>query len=86
MSRPEVVVYTKEWCGYCVLAKALLDRRGIPFRTVDVSDDPDKRQWLVATTGRRKLPQIFIGDRAIGGFEELRALDRSGELRAIFEE
>jgi len=78
-----VVVYTKSWCAYCVLAKALLDRRGIAYREVDVSNDPERRAWLVSTTGRRKLPQIFIGERAIGGFDELSALDRKGELRAL---
>jgi len=78
-----VVVYTKRWCAYCVRAKALLERRAIPFDTIDVSDDPERRAWLVQATGRKKLPQIFIRDRAIGGFDELAALDRRGELRAL---
>lgn len=75
-----VRVYSTTFCGYCVLAKRLLDQRGIAFEEIDVSGDHAKRAWLVQATGRRTVPQIFIGDEPIGGFDELRALDRSGEL------
>lgn len=75
-----VRVYSTTFCGYCVLAKRLLGQRGIDFEEIDVSGDHDARMWLVKVTGRRTVPQIFIGDEPIGGFEELRALDRSGEL------
>ena len=75
-----VRVYSTTFCGYCVLAKRLLDQRGIDFEEIDVSGDHDARAWLVKTTGRRTVPQIFIGDEPIGGYDELRALDRSGEL------
>ncbi|MBX3213496.1 MAG: glutaredoxin 3 [Labilithrix sp.] len=75
-----VRLYTTLICPYCVRAKLLLKGRGIAFEEIDVSGDPEKRSWLVETTGRRTVPQIFIGDEPIGGFDELRALDRSGEL------
>jgi glutaredoxin 3 len=75
-----VRVYSTLVCPYCIRAKLLLGDRGIPYEEIDVTSDPDKRQWLVAATGRRTVPQIFIGDEAIGGFDELRQLDRSGEL------
>ena len=75
-----VRLYTTLICPYCVRAKLLLKGRGITFEEIDVSGDPEKRSWLVETTGRRTVPQIFIGDEPIGGFDELRALDRSGEL------
>lgn len=75
-----VRVYSTTFCGYCVLAKRLLGQRGIDFEEIDVSGDHDARAWLVKATGRRTVPQIFIGDEPIGGYEELRALDRSGEL------
>lgn len=75
-----VRVYSTSFCGYCVLAKRLLNQRGIEFEEIDVSGDHEARMSLVRATGRRTVPQIFIGDEAIGGFEELRALDRSGEL------
>ncbi|MBX3198599.1 MAG: glutaredoxin 3 [Labilithrix sp.] len=75
-----VRLYTTLICPYCVRAKLLLKGRGIAFEEIDVSGDPEKRDWLVETTGRRTVPQIFIGDEPIGGFDELRALDLSGEL------
>ncbi|MBX3261124.1 MAG: glutaredoxin 3 [Labilithrix sp.] len=75
-----VRLYTTRICPYCIRAKLLLQGRGIAFEEIDVSSDPEKRAWLVETTGRRTVPQIFIGDEPIGGFDELRALDLSGEL------
>lgn len=75
-----VRMYTTQVCPYCVRAKALLKQRDIPFEEIDVSRDDAKRAWLVETTGRRTVPQIFIGDEAIGGFDDLHALDKSGEL------
>jgi len=76
----DVRMYTTRFCGYCVAAKRLLAARGIPYEEIDVSRDDAKRAWLVETTGRRTVPQIFIGDESIGGYEELAALDRSGQL------
>jgi glutaredoxin 3 len=77
---PEVTVYTTRICPYCVAAKRLLGERGIAYREVDVTGDDAKRAWLLDTTKRRTVPQIFIGNAAIGGFDDLAALDRSGEL------
>jgi glutaredoxin 3 len=77
----DVIVYSTRVCPYCVGAKALLKERGIAFEEVDVTSDPDKREWLVQTTGgRRTVPQIFIKGESIGGFDDLRRLDRSGAL------
>lgn len=76
----EVRVYSTLVCPYCIRAKLLLAERGIAYEEIDVTLDHDKRRWLVERTGRRTVPQIFVGDESIGGFEELRALDRSGEL------
>ena len=75
-----VRVYSTQVCPYCVRAKMLLKDRNIAFEEIDVTGDHDKRDWLVETTGRRTVPQIFIGDEAIGGFDDLRALDQTGEL------
>lgn len=77
---PHVRVYSTMICPYCIRAKALLKSRGIPFEEIDVTGDPAARAWLVETTGRRTVPQIFIGEEPIGGFDDLRALDVSGEL------
>ncbi len=76
----DVTVYTTPICPYCVRAKALLNRKGIPFTEVDVSQDHERRAWLIETTGKRTVPQIFIGDQAIGGSDDLHELDRRGEL------
>ena len=76
----DVIVYTTDYCPYCDRAKALLKRRDIPFEEIDVSNDAEKRTWLVKTTGRRTVPQIFIKGEPIGGSDELHALDRAGEL------
>ena len=78
-----VTVYTTKVCPYCVRAKALHERRGIPFTEVDVTNDPDKRAWLVEASGRRTVPQIFIGEQAIGGSDDLHALDAAGRLAAL---
>jgi glutaredoxin 3 len=78
-----VVVYSTGYCGYCRSAEALLRARGILFERIDVTSDPARRKWLVQTTGRWTVPQIFIDDQPIGGFRELEQLDRSGELAAL---
>jgi glutaredoxin 3 len=81
----DVVVYSTNACGYCVRAKALLSKLGIKYEEVDVSGDSDKRAWLVKETGRRTVPQIFIKGKAIGGFDDLAALNSRGELIALTE-
>lgn len=81
--RPDVVVYSKPFCPYCVAAKALLREKGVEFREVDVSRDDAERESLVQRTGRRTVPQIFIGTRHVGGFDDLSALDQGGELDAL---
>ena len=76
----QVTMYTTPICGYCVMAKRLLSSKDIPFTEVDVAGDTEKRMWLVSETGQRTVPQIFIGDQSVGGYRELSALARSGEL------
>lgn len=78
----EVTVYTTRVCPYCIAAKALLGARKVAYKEVDVSGDDAKRAWLVEATGRRTVPQIFIGDEPIGGYDDLAALDKSGALAA----
>lgn len=76
----DVLVYKTAWCGYCRQAEQLLTRLQIPFESVDCTDDPECRDWLVHATGRTTVPQIFVLGRAIGGYTDLAALSRSGEL------
>jgi glutaredoxin 3 len=75
-----VVIYTTKICPYCVRAKALFARKGVAYREIDVSNDDATRMWLVQTSGQRTVPQIFINDKPVGGFDEVAALDRKGEL------
>jgi glutaredoxin 3 len=73
-------MFTTLICPYCIRAKMLLKGKKVVFEEIDVSGDHEAREWLVKTTGRRTVPQIFINDESIGGFDELRALDVAGEL------
>jgi glutaredoxin 3 len=75
-----VVVYTTNYCGYCVRAERLLQDKGIAFEKVNVDGDWEARDWLVEYTGQRTVPQILVHGRPIGGFTELAALSRSGRL------
>lgn len=75
-----VRIYTTAYCPYCHAAKALLTQEGIAFEEIDASD-PALRRELVALTGRRTVPQIFFGEKAIGGFNELNQLKKTGTLR-----
>jgi glutaredoxin 3 len=81
---PKVKVYTKHFCPYCYRAIALLTRKGVAIDETDVTMGGDGRTEMVArSNGRTTVPQIFIGDRHIGGFDDLAALDRIGELDAL---
>jgi len=73
-------MYSTTWCGYCIRAKALLDRRGLEYEEIVMDDDPAFRQKLLEMTGRWTVPQIFIDDVPIGGYTELWSLDRDGRL------
>jgi glutaredoxin 3 len=81
----EVRIYTTRVCAYCIAAKRLLRARGLAYEDIDVTSDDAKRAWLVETTGRRTVPQIFIGGESIGGYEELASLDQSGKLSGLLE-
>jgi glutaredoxin 3 len=76
----QVTIYTRQWCGYCTAAERLLQSKGVAFENIDCTGDHAKRQWLVEVTGRNTVPQIFIDGRPIGGYDDMRALDRKGEL------
>jgi glutaredoxin 3 len=76
-----VTMYTTASCPFCIQAERLLTRKGITdVDKVRVDLEPDRRVEMMRLTGRRTVPQIYIGERHVGGFEELAALDRAGEL------
>jgi glutaredoxin 3 len=81
-----VTVYTSSFCGHCLRVLDLLQRHGIEYREISVEDSPGTRDELVARSGRRSLPQVYLGERYLGGAEEIAAMDRSGELDRLLSE
>ena len=78
---PAVEIYTREFCGYCDAAEALLRRKGVVFTEIDVTGNRERRAEMSSRAqGQMTVPQIFIGSTHIGGCDELYALDQSGEL------
>ena len=75
-----VTIYTREFCGYCTRALALLQRKGVKYEQIDATMDQDKRREMRERAGRATFPQIFIGDRHVGGCDDLHDLERSGDL------
>jgi len=76
----KIVLYTTPYCPYCVMAIRLFDQKGVTYENIDVSGDQEKRRWLLETTGQRTVPQIFIDDKSYGGFTDVAAIDRQGQL------
>lgn len=80
----EVTIYTRMMCGYCAAAKRLLDGKGVAYTEHDASFSPELRQEMIGrANGRSTFPQIFIGDRHVGGSDDLHALEREGRLDAL---
>lgn len=78
---PPVTIYTRSWCSYCAAAKELLSAKGVAFEEIEITGrEAEKAQMVRRSGGRATVPQIFIGERHIGGFDDLSALDRRGEL------
>ena len=85
MTQPVVTVYVSNWCPYCQRATSLLKQKQIVFNEVNVEDDVKFREEMMARSNRRTVPQIYIGDKHVGGCDELYALDRSGELDRLIQ-
>ncbi len=79
----KVTVYTKQNCPFSVRAKRLLEKKGVAYEEIDVEANDDLRLWLAEATGQKTVPQIFAGDRPLGGFSDVDALDREGKLDPI---
>jgi glutaredoxin 3 len=83
MSAPKVTVYTRHACPFCVRAKRLLERKGVAYEEISVEGKDEVRRWLVEATGQMTVPQVFAGERSLGGFSDVEALDREGKLDPI---
>ena len=85
MTQPVVTLYVSGWCPYCERAKGLLNQKNVAFSEINVEDEPRFREEMMARSKRRTVPQIFIGDKHIGGCDDLFELDRSGELDRLIQ-
>jgi glutaredoxin 3 len=80
---PDVTMYATGWCPYCSRARALLERKGVAWHEIDIEAEPEKRAEMMQRSGRRTVPQIFIGDHHVGGSDDLHELEREGRLDAL---
>jgi len=85
MSAPKVVMYSTGWCGYCARARALLEQKKVEFEEID-ADTPSVRAEMITRSGRRTVPQIFIGETHVGGCDELMELEASGRLDPLLKQ
>ena len=76
-------MYSSSWCGYCARARRLLKSKGVEIEEIDVDERPSGRAEMIARSGRRTVPQVFIGDKHVGGSDDLLALDASGGLEPL---
>ena len=75
-----IEIYTKSWCPYSIRARELLQSKGFEFEEIDVTSDLEREAEMIIRTGRTSVPQVFLGGKYIGGYDELAALDADGEL------
>lgn len=80
---PAITIYSKQSCPYCDMAKRLLEGKGQSWTEIDIEADSARREEMIRRSGRRTVPQIWIGERHVGGFDDLAALDRAGQLDAL---
>ena len=80
MAQPKIVVYSGRFCGYCTAAERLLKSKNVEYELIKVDEDPAMFEHMMEITGRRTIPQIFIGDFHVGGFDDLSALNQAGKL------
>jgi glutaredoxin 3 len=83
VATPAITMYATGWCPYCSRARALLERKGVSWHEIDIEAEPARRAEMIARSGRRTVPQVFIDGRPVGGSDDLYELDRSGELDTL---
>lgn len=81
---PKIIVYSKSYCPFCTMAKEMLKRKGVAFETIDLEKNPDRMtEMLAKSNGSKTVPQIFVGDKHIGGYSDMADLDKKGELDTL---
>ena len=83
MTQPAVVMYTTNWCPYCERARRVLAAKNVSIEEIDIESAPEKRAEMQNRSGRRSVPQIFIGDHHVGGSDDLLALEAAGKLDGL---
>jgi glutaredoxin 3 len=83
MGAAQVTVYSTDYCPFCSRAKSLLRQKSVDFVEVNVEDRPDLRSWLRSASGQTTVPQVFVNNRALGGYSDISDLDRQGELDGL---
>jgi glutaredoxin 3 len=83
MAESRIVLYLTDWCPYCARARGLLEQKGAKFEVINVDERAGARDEMIARSGRRTVPQIFIGDTHVGGCDDLYALDAAGGLDTL---
>ena len=83
---PSITIYTKSWCPYCSAAKKLLSEKGAAFTEIDIEKRPEARAEMIQkANGRSTVPQVFIGEKHVGGCDDLYALDDGGQLEPLLQ-
>jgi len=83
MSQPKIIIYSGRFCGYCTAAERLFKSKNASYELIKVDEDPAMFDHMMEITGRRTIPQIFIDDQHVGGFDDLSALNQSGKLDSL---
>lgn len=83
---PEILIYSANLCPYCTMAKRLFDKKGVSYSEINVDSKPGLHQEMMEKTRRRTVPQIYIGDLHVGGFDDLYALESSNKLDPLLKE
>jgi glutaredoxin 3 len=82
----DILIYSSAFCPYCVAAKNFLKARGLEWRELRIDTDPEARQDMMSKTQRTSVPQIFVNDTHVGGFDDMVALDRAGKFQPLLEQ
>jgi len=80
---PKIVMYTRGFCGYCSAARKLLKAKGVEFDDLDTTLNAKLRREMAERSGRQTVPQIFVGDKHVGGYDDLAALEKAGQLNEL---
>jgi len=86
MAAAQVTLYSTDYCPFCSRAKSLLRGKNVDYLEINVEDRPDLRSWLRSASGQTTVPQVFVNNRAVGGFSDISELDRAGQLDKLLAE